>query len=82
MGNRYVRIPRHRRASRESVASGNAARLIGFGILALALLLIAIGAAVAQEYSAKAVTVAHPSAPATPDGANASPHDASRVDRG
>lgn len=46
-----------------------APRLIGYAILAIALLLIAIGVASAHEYSAKGVTVAHPWARATPGGA-------------
>lgn len=44
-------------------------RIIGWGILAVALLLVAIGVATAHEYSNKGVTVAHPWARATPGGA-------------
>jgi periplasmic copper chaperone A len=70
MSNRYVKKLQDRQASRQRMASGNAARLIGFGILAIALLLIAIGVAVAHESSAKGVTVVHPWARATPGGAD------------
>jgi hypothetical protein len=43
-------------------------RLIGGAILVVALLLIAIGAATAHEFSSKDITVAHPWARATPGG--------------
>jgi copper(I)-binding protein len=43
-------------------------RLIGGAILVVALLLIAIGAATAHEFSSKGITVAHPWARATPGG--------------
>ncbi len=45
------------------------AKYIGYAILVIALILIAIGAATAHEYSSKGVTVAHPWARATPGGA-------------
>jgi len=44
-------------------------QLIGYGILAVALLLIAIGVATAHEFTAKGVTAIHPWARATPGGA-------------
>lgn len=43
-------------------------RLIGAAILLLALLLIAVGAATAHEFTRKDITVAHPWARATPGG--------------
>jgi copper(I)-binding protein len=46
-----------------------APRLIGYGILLIALLLIAVGYATAHEYTSKTVTVAYPWARATPGGA-------------
>lgn len=45
-----------------------ASRIIGWGILVAALLLVAIGVATAHEYGNKGVTVAHPWARATPGG--------------
>jgi periplasmic copper chaperone A len=70
MQNRYIRHHRNARmAAGRPPASGQAARLIGYAILAIAMLLIVVGAAVAHEYSAKGVTVAHPWARATPGGA-------------
>jgi copper(I)-binding protein len=69
MHNRYMKYHKHGRAGARPPASGHAARLIGYGILLVAMLLIAVGAAVAHEYSAKGVTVAHPWARATPGGA-------------
>jgi copper(I)-binding protein len=44
------------------------ARYIGYAILAVALVLIAVGVATARDYSAKGVTVSHPWARATPGG--------------
>jgi copper(I)-binding protein len=46
-----------------------APRLIGYGILLIALILIGIGYATAHEYTNKGVTVVHPWARATPGGA-------------
>lgn len=46
----------------------NLPRLIGGAILAMALLLIVVGAATAHEFSSKGITVSHPWARATPGG--------------
>jgi copper(I)-binding protein len=67
--NRYIMHHKRGRAAARPTASGNAARFIGYAILAVAMLLIAVGVAVAHEYSAKGVTVTHPWARATPGGA-------------
>ena len=48
--------------------SSNLPRLIGGAILAVALLLIVVGAATAHEFSSKDITVSHPWARATPGG--------------
>jgi copper(I)-binding protein len=48
--------------------SSNLPRLIGGAILAVALLLILVGAATAHEFSSKDITVSHPWARATPGG--------------
>jgi periplasmic copper chaperone A len=59
------------RASRHAprpARSSNLPRLIGAAILAVALLLIVIGAATAHEFSSKDITVSHPWARATPGG--------------
>ncbi len=69
MRNRYINHHKHGQAGARPAVSGHAARLIGYGMLAVAMLLIAIGVAVAHEYSAKGMTVAHPWARATPGGA-------------
>lgn len=69
MQNRYIRYHKQARTTGRPPASGQAARVIGYAILAIAMLLIIVGAAVAHEYSAKGVTVAHPWARATPGGA-------------
>jgi copper(I)-binding protein len=69
MHNRYLRHGKQQRVGTRRAPSGQAARLIGFGILLAALLCIAIGSAIAHEFSAKGVTVAHPWARATPGGA-------------
>ncbi len=49
-----------------------APRLIGYAILAAALIFIVVGIATAHEYSSNGVTVAHPWARATPGGTNIS----------
>jgi copper(I)-binding protein len=67
--NRYIMHHKRGRAAAPPPASGKAARLIGYGILAIAMLLIVAGAAVAHEYTGKGVTVTHPWARATPGGA-------------
>ena len=67
--NRYIMHHKRGRTASRPPASGKAARLIGYAILAVAMLLIVAGAAVAHEYSAKGVTVTHPWARATPGGA-------------
>jgi copper(I)-binding protein len=67
--NRYIKHHKHRKAPARPAATGQAARMIGFGILAAAVLLVAVGVAAAHEYSAKGVTVTHPWARATPGGA-------------
>jgi len=54
-------------AARPARAS-NLPRLIGGAILAVALLLIVVGAATAHEFSSKDITVSHPWARATPGG--------------
>ena len=51
-----------------AVPSTNLPRLIGGAILAVALLLIMVGAATAHEFSSKDITVSHPWARATPGG--------------
>ena len=66
--NPYIMHHKRGRAARPT-ASGNAARFIGYAMLAVAMLLIAVGAAVAHEYAANGVTVAHTWARATPGGA-------------
>jgi periplasmic copper chaperone A len=48
--------------------STNLPRLIGGALLAVALLLIVVGAATAHEFSNKGITVSHPWARATPGG--------------
>jgi periplasmic copper chaperone A len=48
--------------------SSSLPRLIGAAILAVALLLIVVGAATAHEFSSKDITVSHPWARATPGG--------------
>ena len=55
-------------AAAEACPVSNLPRLIGGAILVLALLLIAVGAATAHEFSSKDITVAHPWARATPGG--------------
>jgi copper(I)-binding protein len=67
--NRYIMHHKRGRTAAPPPASGKAARLIGYGILAISMLLIVAGAAVAHEYTAKGVTVTHPWARATPGGA-------------
>jgi hypothetical protein len=67
--NRYIMHHKRGRTPSRPPASGKAAHLIGYAILAVAMLLIVAGAAVAHEYSAKGVTVTHPWARATPGGA-------------
>jgi hypothetical protein len=68
MPNRYVKHRGLRPKAARPAASGQAARLIGFGILAVAMLLIVVGVAAAHEYSAGGVTVTHPWVRATPGG--------------
>jgi copper(I)-binding protein len=64
---RAARSRASRHASRPA-RSSNLPRLIGAAILAVALLLIVIGAATAHEFSSKDITVSHPWARATPGG--------------
>jgi periplasmic copper chaperone A len=56
-----LRAPRPARSS-------NLPRLIGGAILAVALVLIVVGAATAHEFSSKDITISHPWARATPGG--------------
>jgi periplasmic copper chaperone A len=56
------------REARGHSSSSNSAQYIGYAILAVAFLLIAIGAATAHEYTGKGMTVTHPWARATPGG--------------
>jgi copper(I)-binding protein len=57
-------VREHSRARRNDLA-----RYIGYAILVVAMILIAIGVATAHEFSGKGMTVAHPWARATPGGA-------------
>jgi hypothetical protein len=61
-------LVQHVRAHKHSRRNARA-KYIGYAILVIALVLIAIGAATAHEFSGKGVTVAHPWARATPGGA-------------
>jgi copper(I)-binding protein len=65
---RETHAARLRSGLRPPVRSTNVPRLIGGAILALALLLIVIGAAAAHEFTSKDITVSHPWARATPGG--------------
>jgi copper(I)-binding protein len=75
MNNRSCR-PASTRAARSRASlhaarparSSDLPRLIGGAILAVALLLIVVGAATAHEFSSKDITVTHPWARATPGG--------------
>jgi copper(I)-binding protein len=68
------RRPASIRDTREALQSPTPARtsslprLVGGAILSVALLLIAVGAATAHEFSSKGITVSHPWARATPGG--------------
>ena len=67
MRNRYIEASQTSRKRQVGGRAGNV--FIGGGVLAIALLLIAIGYAGAHEFTSKGVTVAHPWARATPGGA-------------
>src|SRR5262245_56449780 len=56
------------REARGRTSSSNSAQYIGYAILAVAFLLIAIGAATAHEYTGEGMTVTHPWARARPGG--------------
>jgi hypothetical protein len=69
MRKRLGNFSSHRlRKAETSGRAHHAPHLIGYGILAIALVLIGVGGATAHEYTSKSVTVAHPWARATPGG--------------